>query len=258
MSLLREQVTDPWIRYLLSGENPDKTFFYILEKWNATSSNKIEALARIIKDHPEILGDIPESILKNTPEESIFYAFKRLVEHLKLRGEVLHYDELTWVRKFVKSVDFRKQIERVIYTKLLENNFWDECRKKFDWELSDLTRINVAVSVLKNPAIGPARKMQIASEFNLPSLTYVAERFKELLCQNQLAAAKELGKQIRDTNIDELVIEAITSKINLNSGEIDIDSAVKIAEKFLPNQDDIISDLYNIGDKIESAFKNAS
>ncbi len=235
--MLIEQVTNQWLRYRVSGENPKRAFLYVVSNYGAYSYQKTKMLADIVKTHPDVRTRISDDELSE--------AFKLLMNHLQSRNEILSPAELEWIAEYVVGVHFRLAMEVTIYRQLLKaSDHWDKLRQTFAWTISKEGQKEIVSSVLANSAIGSKRKIQLAAEFGLPQDdSWSRSYFARLLWDRHYDQAA--APQLR--NVDKIVIKVIVA--NLDGGYIK--NAIEVARRFLPDREDLAKELQEIEAALE-------
>jgi hypothetical protein len=234
--MLIEQVTNQWVKYRVSGEDPKGAFLYVVSHYGAYSHQKTKVLADFIKAHPDLRTRISDDELSES--------FRLLTDNLHSKNEVLSPAELEWITEYVVDVNSRRAMEVTIYQQLLEaSDHWDKLRQTFAWTISNREQKEIASYVLARFAIGSKRKIQLAAEFGLPQDdTWFHGYFTRLLWDRHYNQAAAL--QLR--NVDKVVIKVIVD--NLNAGYLC--DAIAVARRFLPDREDLAQELR----EIETAF----
>ena len=231
--MLIEQITDAWIKYQVTGENPRWAFLYVISNYPAADFAKVLMLKGIMEKVPGI----------TMSDDELFQAFCRLAERAELRHEVLSWLELNWVTVYIKSPEIHTKIEDIVYRSLLiASDRSDAGRKVFKWGISEERRRTITVDVIMDTDIGSKRKMQLAREIGWPTEVHARDYFKTLLRGNHYDIARALG--LKDT--DMLVIEVIVDHLNAGLSE----DAFSLALEFLSKRQDVIDEIK----KIDSAL----
>lgn len=233
---LIDQIKNVWVRYVLTGENPTAAFLYVVATYKVALSEKVKILYNIVRVHPEVLTDLTD--------EKIHNAFSKLVASCQSRKEWFLFDELVWVRRYVKHPDFRSQIEEDIFQlSLMATDRHDDIRRAFKWTISETAKKNVVEGLLRVSDLCSKRKVQLAHEFGLPLGDYAYDYFETLLWGRHYATAEALD--LKDT--DDTAIRAIIEKLDVGQP----DDALNIAERFLAHRPEIAAEVKEIIEKLK-------
>jgi len=242
MSILIGRIDNPWIEFkvlfptMKPGEEKallaKKAFLYVIRTYSAFDDHqKAEMLDEIAQECPDTINDISH--------EEIHEQFFFLCRQLEGRHKIVSPVELEWVVKYIKIDGYRTDIEKAIYRGLLmASSHWDKMRHKFGWTISEKIRKELARTVLlTEDTVGSKRKLELAQEFGEPKDMFARDYFYKLLYDGHYGQAEKLG-----VNDSELVIYAIISKIKNEY----LDDALNIANRFLPDRQDIIDEIKQI------------
>lgn len=232
---LIEMVTNPWIKFLVTGQEPRSAFLCVIARYDAFSFQKNEMLASIVRAAPEVT--------KNISDKLMFEAFLLLCDNLQNKGEILSPAELEWVALYIKSKDYEKRVEKIVYQRLVSaSDRWDKLRQETKWTLSDDERLEIIRLVLTDQHVDAERKVQLSKEFNEPvEESIISGYFSKLLWTRKYDQAMTLG--FHDPQVVTRIILA-----NLENGYTT--DAAKIAELFLHDDKEITAEIAEITEKI--------
>lgn len=237
--MLIDQVSDPLVRLKvlhskLSDEEraalAKQAFLHVIAHHNAFKFQKKKVLDEIAQICPDIRDTISE--------EEMFNYFEDFCAEAKRRNEIVSTAELTWVNRYISSLEIRLLIEKLIYRTLLAaSSHWNKLRWDFQWQFNDQEKLMLAREVLRDSRVSAKRKVEIAREFTEPGDDYLRAYYKKLLYDRHYEQAAAL-----EVKSDEIVIEILIKNINYGYFR----DALELAEKFLPHQPELAEEIKQI------------
>ena len=238
--MLINHISNPWVRFKVLfatlQEEKEKirmaknAFLYVIANYNAFKFQKSKALNDIAGTYP--------NIVKMVCDKEILRHFRHFYNKMSRRKEIVTPSELDWVNRYVKDADIRTNIERSIYCVLLgASSYWNGVRQGFHWTISEKDKLELAREVLQIENLGSKRRMELAQEFGEPCEKFVNDYHRKLLRDKHYNQAEVL-----EVNDPDLFIDAIIS--NINNGRFG--DALYIAQRFLPDREDIMKEIQQI------------
>ncbi len=237
--MLIERISNPWFQFkvlqaTLQGEEKGhlakNAFLYVINEYNAYSSQKEKILNEITETYP----DITEAVC----DEDMLEHFQYFCQKARRRNEIVSPVELDWVNKFVRNATIRVRIEKLIYRIVLgASSHWDKMRHDFSWTISDDEKLELVREVLLDKGVGSKRKLELAQEFGQPKDDFARPYYRKLLYDRHYDKADELG--VSDS---EIVLDVIVA--NVDNGYFR--DALDIAQRFLPERKDLAEEIQQI------------
>lgn len=231
--MLKERIKGRWLRYRLTREDPEGTFYCVVANYSAFSHQKMAMLNSVVESNPDLKDKLSD--------ETLLRCFKRLADGCVAGNEILSPAELEWVSVYVQKPVVRTTMEMIIYRALLQASaHWDKMRHAYNWSLTERGRKELAQEVLNSTSVSSKRKYQLAQEFCLPDEEFARKYFRRLAWDRHYDKAE--GLNLLGSVVEEAVIDVIVG--NLESGHVR--DAVEVAERFLSHRQDVIQELKEI------------
>lgn len=230
-------VNNAWLEYLLGVKHLQAygVFLFVIAHHSAGDCQKRRRLDKIFQERPEIACEINNS--------DILRAFKELDFCLAEHNKSLSVAELQWVKKYLVNDRNReavlKEIEWIIYRRLLLHSRFDNVRRNFRWTaLAKGDMANIASEcLLESAPIKPKRKLEIAKEFGFDTENHARNYFYILLRDGHLdkaAAVKTTDPYLAYRVAEQKIMEG------------EIDDAIAILKRFYPEWTEILEEAQKI------------
>ena len=234
------QITEAFFRFILlaktmeNGEEKDRlakeAFLCIISTRDACRHQKDKALAQILSLCPDALNGVTDNEMVD--------GLKCLHERMKHRHRLVSTPELTWVAHYVRTPEAREEAEKIIYSSMIRgDSHWDKARHEHSWTMSHAVQVELIREALHDKGIGSKRKTELAREINVPEEEMIRPYFRRLLWDRHYDQAMDI-KGWKEEDVF-LIISS-----NLNAGYFT--DSLELAQRFLPNRQDILDELRSI------------
>lgn len=229
--MLKNRVSNLWIKFHLTGEDPKGTFLYVILNYDAHKTNKVAMLDRVAEETEQLLDSITD--------DEIYEAWSSFSGQMFRTGQIVSPAELKWIRKYVKDERTCQIMEGTIYSGLARaSNYWDNLRNQYEWTITPEKRVRIIQEILDCPGnLGPKRKMELAKEIGQSWQDHAVDYYKRLLRDRHYDQATELGIQSPEA-VEEIIVNCV------NGGCLN--DARNITKQFLPGRQDLLDEIEEI------------
>lgn len=238
MTKIIEQLTNPYTLFMLyvaqSQIEPamaiaKRAFLWVIDCRSAWKFQKSEMLEDIAKKFPEILPTISG--------EEFVAGLKQLEINLHERAEPLSYQEMVWIRLYVKDPVALHEMEKRVYRSMLLSNVPLADQEKLYWALSLEEKSALASGTLKH--VGYESALKLVDHFNLP-VEAIEPILKKALHNNlwkrNYEEATGIVLALKEKGVSAEVIDSVVRGVIVLSIENGyLKDAVDIARQFVPD-----------------------